>query len=337
MTKPKEEKFKKGKVKEEKVKEMKEEKVKEMKEEKEKKTRKTKIIDGREKPKTKAKIITSLTNVEICKPLPPKNIILHLKCSLKEIEDYIQSQIWKLDSCTYNPSIPQEIQSFEPYTTKFSFLQNESDQNTISNVPKTIIETDENEEEDLDNKLKHLKLQFYKQSVPDNKKSDCFWCTCPFDNPPCYILQRGSDESLHGHGSFCMPECSVAYLLKNMHWDDSVKMESYQLINHYYGKANDYKESIKPANSPFFFLDKYYGSLTIQEYRKLSKSSHIFLTVEKPVTRILPEIHEDYDKNIHQQTTIRGTYKVKKQSEKSNGPSRNTILRDNFGLAQVIS
>jgi hypothetical protein len=313
-------------------KEQEKETKKKKKEKDEKKERKTKVIGSNEppKPKTKTKIISSLTNVMECKPIPPKNIILHLKCSLREIEEYIRSQKWKLDSFTYDPAIPQEIQSFEPSHTSFSYFQMEHGEEE----KKTYVDTEE-QDDDFETKLKYLKIQFYKNIISEDKKSDCFWCTCPFDNPTCYILQNGTDDTLFGHGSFCTPECSVAYLFKNMNWDDSVKMESYQLINHYYGKTNKYTESIKPACSPYYFLDKYYGSLTIQEYRKLSKSSHIFLTVEKPVTRIFPEIHEDNDKNNQNQTAIRGTYKVKKQSEKMNGPSRNSILRDNFGLAQL--
>jgi hypothetical protein len=62
-------------------------------------------------------------------------------------------------------------------------------------------------------------------------------------------------------------------------------------MNYYYGKPNNYQQSIKPALSPYYFLDKYYGNLTIQEYRKLTKSQHMMLIVEKPITRILPEIH----------------------------------------------
>ena len=34
-----------------------------------------------------------------------------------------------------------------------------------------------------------------------------------------------------------------------------------------------------------------YGNLTIQEYRKLLKSERLLLIVDKPLTRILPELH----------------------------------------------
>ena len=169
-----------------------------------------------------------------------------------------------------------------------------------------------------------------------DKKADCFWCTCPFDNDPCYILQYGFNNEIYGHGSYCSPECAVAFLFeKQQLWDDSAKTESFQLMNYYYGKPNGYQQSIKPALSPYYFLDKFYGNLTIQEYRRLTKSQHMMLVVEKPITRILPEIHEDND-NL----TIGGgnynncgKYKVKKQSEKPAGVSRNTILREKFGLS----
>ena len=59
----------------------------------------------------------------------------------------------------------------------------------------------------------------------------------------------------------------------------------------------------------------------------------MLLTVEKPVTRVLPEIHEDSDKYTITNTQMRGNYKVKKQSDKCSVQNRNSILRDSFGLA----
>ena len=45
-------------------------------------------------------------------------------------------------------------------------------------------------------------------------------------------------------------------------------------------------------------LNKYYGNLSIQEYRSLLKNERLFLIVDKPLTRILPELHEDNDEFI---------------------------------------
>ena len=301
------------------------------------------VKKGKKKTPKEVKIIHSLNSSETIHA-KNVNVILHLKCSLKDIEEYILSSHKWNDSIAYNPTVPHEI---VPFVQKDSFqpFVSEDAKPAYSNTYCSKCEGEMNRTEttepieDLTQKVKQLKIQFYKNNLPENKKSDCFWCTYPYDNETCYILQHGSNGDILGHGSFCSPECSVAYLFKYMHWDDSSKLEAYQLMNHYYGASSQHTDSIKPAASPFYFLEKYYGSLTIQEFRKLSKSPHMLLSVDKPVTRILPEIHEDNDKFIFNNqvggtTPYRGTYKVKKQSEKTSGPSRNSILRDTFGLAQ---
>jgi hypothetical protein len=66
----------------------------------------------------------------------------------------------------------------------------------------------------------------------------------------------------------------------------------------------------------------------------------MLLVIEKPMTRILPELHEDNDDfimNIYGSTAgnqgNQGVYKVKRQSEKQKGPSKKSIMKDNFGIA----
>ena len=186
---------------------------------------------------------------------------------------------------------------------------------------------------DINSKLKNLKLQLYKDSNPD-KKSACFWCTYEFDNPCCYIPKYETEENTSGYGSFCRPECAVAYLMKE-NIDDSAKFERYQLLNKIYGKVYNYTKNIRPAPNPYYLLDKFYGNLTIQEYRKLMKSEHMLLILEKPLTRILPELHEDLEEsnNFSSGNNMNG-YKVKRQSEKQKGPSKNEIIKESFGFAQ---
>ena len=43
---------------------------------------------------------------------------------------------------------------------------------------------------------------------------------------------------------------------------------------------------------------EYLGNLTIQEYRSLLGNERLFLVVDKPLTRILPELHEYNDEFI---------------------------------------
>lgn len=373
-------------------------KVEKIKIEKEKKKSKNRIdieppnlptnqtSSGYIKKKKNAKIIESiLPETIIIPPVKNVNIILHLKCTIREIDEYIQKSNWKYQHISYDPSIPTDIIAYENNSVLRNFgdyisgnintdsLENplldesktQEEKIIMNNTPSSIlcykcsqhlssgnntsffsVENKEienkkkKEEEELEEieiqKIKELKISFYKNELSE-KKTDCFWCSYPYDNEPCYILQYGYNQDIYGHGSFCSPECAVAFLFgKQMSWDDSAKTESYQLMNYYYGKPNDYEKSIKPALSPYYFLDKYYGNMTIQEYRKLSKSQHHMLIVEKPVTRILPEIHEDNDfLTVGNNYANSGKYKVKKKSEKPTVQNRNNILREQFGLGSV--
>jgi hypothetical protein len=316
------------------------------------------------KKKTKgAKIIDCLIPAVSYAPTKINNVILHLKCTINEIDNYINKSNWKFNVLSYDPSIPKDIiaydnnKNFGDYSSFSSSLNELPETNNNNNIPSdetssikqptsnlicnkcksSYEETNNTQLEQDQQKIKQLKIHLYKNQMQD-KKADCFWCTCAFDNDPCYILQYGFNNEIYGHGSYCSPECAVAFLFgKQQLWDDSAKTESFQLMNYYYGKPNGYQQSIKPALSPYYFLDKYYGNLTIQEYRRLTKSQHMMLVVEKPITRILPEIHEDNDNLIMgggNNYNNCGKYKVKKQSEKPAGVSRNTILREKFGLSK---
>ena len=66
------------------------------------------------KKKTKsAKIIESFVPETITTNIKPINVILQLKCSIREIDDYIQKSNWKYQNLTYNPSIPTDIEAYE--------------------------------------------------------------------------------------------------------------------------------------------------------------------------------------------------------------------------------
>lgn len=336
------------------------------------------------KPKGGKLILKQIEPTDLMKQVT--NVILHLKCSLKDLDEHNQkiNQI-VTDPLSYNPEIPPAIMTynstdtshFSMYqpetpttTTTHSIIVKSSDNEVNESMRKPIAykeldmqqgqslcmqcanhfnDLDKDSNDDLDDdagisikdinvKLKKLKLQLYKSSNPD-KKSACFWCTYEYDNPSCYIPKYEMNDELFGYGSFCRPECAVAFLMQE-NLDDSTKFERYHLLNQMYGKIYHYKKNIKPAPSPYFLLDKFYGNLSIQEYRKLLKSEHMLLVIDKPMTRILPELHEDSEDfimNIYGAKQVSsnnqsGSYKVKRQSEKTKGPSKSSIMKDNFGI-----
>ena len=287
------------------------------------------------------------------------NVILHLKCCMDDLSVHNNTiSQYVSDPLEYNPEAPPSVANYDMNTT-FSVYETTDnnlpsatviDSNTsnhICNVCKkfSLSEMDsqcENDDDDdismkdINTKLKEIKLQLYKSEYPD-KKVACFWCTYEYDNPSCYIPKYDMNSVVYGYGSFCRPECAVAHLMKE-NIDDSVKFERYHLLNQIYGKVYNFKKNIKPAPNPYYLLDKYYGNLSIQEYRKLLKSDHMLLVVDKPMTRILPELHEDnedFTNNSYSKTTASnntGVYKVKRQSEKKKGPSKTDIIKETFGL-----
>lgn len=186
-----------------------------------------------------------------------------------------------------------------------------------------------NEIKDIWRKLKILQHNLHVNNISD-KKSACFWCTCDFDNPPIYIPKHYIKNTYHVYGCFCSPECATAFLMEE-NVDSSTRFERYHLLNHIYSKIYDYKKNIKPAPNPYYMLDKFYGNLSIQDYRSLLKNERLFLVVDKPLTRILPELHEENDDFIINNKIIpSNTYQIKKKMLQKQ--TKSTILNEKFGL-----
>jgi hypothetical protein len=142
-------------------------------------------------------------------------------------------------------------------------------------------------------KINRLKFSFHNgESLQSkiNHKSACFWDTCEFDTQVFYIPIMIVNDTFQVYGCFCSPECAVAFLLKEP-IDTSTKFERLHLIQLLYGTPDG--RGIKPAPNPYYLLDKYYGNLSIQEYRQLLKGTQLIHVVNKPLTHILPELYED--------------------------------------------
>lgn len=333
------------------------------------------VVAG-EEPKKRAsapsvrpsKIVTKQTLVATAQQSLP-NIILHLKCSMSDLSEYNNKlRTYLSKPLEYNPDVPPEIESYDNSTMDYAELTEDlnttsraafpiaSNINNVSSSSTTLntgsgfcsccasVESDKvdaTSEKEINQKLKQMKVMLYKNSLQEDKKSACFWCTCDYDNTSCRVPKYEIDGTIYGYGSFCRPECGVAFLFREP-LDDSTKFERYQLMNKIYGPVYKYKKNIKPAPDPYYLLDKFYGNMSIQEYRKLLKTDHLLLLIDKPLTRVLPELHEDTDetilniygitKNSVSSATASGVYKVKRQSEKQSGPTKTSIIRETFGM-----
>jgi hypothetical protein len=270
------------------------------------------------KPKGGKIVISASSNPNIIENKP--NIILHLKCSSKDLLNNVSTND-TLDIESYNFSSKNEL-SYE----------------VISTPPEpAIIDTATDSQDDIRSsinkdiciKLKRLEHILHTNNVLD-KRSACFWCTHEFDNHAIYIPKHIIGMTYHVYGCFCSPECGVAYLM-NESIDSSAKFERYQFMNNMYGKIFNYEKNIKPAPNPHYMLEKFCGNLSIQEYRSLLRNERLFMIVDKPLTRILPELHEDNDDFILNTKIIPSNYQQikKKQPKKC---TKNSIVNEHFGI-----
>ena len=154
------------------------------------------------------------------------------------------------------------------------------------------IMNDRNQKEIM-KKIHRLKYSFHNGETVQTKMNHrpaCFWDTCEFDGPIYYIPIMIVNGVFQVNGCYCSPQCAVASLLKEP-LDTSTKFERLHLLHLLYGVPNS--KGFKPAPNPHYLLDKYYGNLTIQEYRTILKGTQMIHIVNKPLTHILPELYED--------------------------------------------
>ena len=283
------------------------------------------INESQKQPKKRGRkpkggeIIMQHVPSEDTNPLSEPNIILHLKCRLCDIKKN-----------EFNDSF-QNISNGEcmdprPFNKqdKYGIVKDFEYGEPLREYPKK-----ENDTLNLNARLKVLAQNLHTNNIPD-KRSACFWCTCDYDNPSIYIPKYIIDDAYHVYGCFCSPECATGYLFDQSDIASSVKFERYSHLNHLYCKIYNYTRNIKPAPKPHYMLDKFYGTLNIQEYRQLLKCERLLLMVEKPLIRSLPELHIDKDECLAEQTITTGN-KLKLQTSKHK-QSKREIIVNNFTL-----
>ena len=257
------------------------------------------------------------------------NIILHLKCFTSDLEATLPMETTIQSFQMMNGKKDKGI-SFEEFNMSYPKDKSVSTTNTNENNI---------ERKRIWDKIRLLKFKLHNNDILD-KKSDCFWCNYGFSNPPIFIPKNERNGIIYVYGCFCSPECAVAYL-KSESIDTSTMWERYALLNNIYCKIYNYTKNIKPAPNPYYTLNKYYGNLTIQEYRKLLKNDRLLLVVDKPLTKIMPELYEENNEiptiysdimsNITTNPPYAQKYRLQRKIKKS---SKNRILQETFNIGK---
>lgn len=283
------------------------------------------------KPKG-GKIIEKNSTIENNKEIVP-NIILHLKCNNNDIKSYDNTnniESFNILNNNKNSELSYLLLNDNPNNDNNTTVsENLSNNQTIITKKNQVNLSQSSNDKEIYQKLKELQSNLHTNNISD-KKSACFWCTYEFDNPPIYIPKFMIQNSYHCYGCFCSPECSVAYLF-NENIDSSVKFERYHLSNLIYSKIYNYEKNIKPAPNPYYILDKFYGNLSITEYRQLLTYDRLLFIIDKPLTRILPELHKDNDDFLLSKNISYNNLKIKKNNSNIN-ISKKDIMNENFGF-----
>ena len=278
--------------------------------------------------------VTQPTEVENTKV----NVIMHLKCSLKDLQTSFTNEMEPYNSQMGSAfgSVNQDLDmtanltsNIAPINNNFNLHQDITNSTTaIEPIEETTSE--ESNKKEIWKKIKQLEQQLH-HNYTNETSSACFWCTCPFDNPPIYIPKFYLKETYHVYGCFCSPECATAHLMQE-NIDSSIKFERYYLLNNIYGGIYNYTKNIKPAPCPHYMLEKFYGNLSIQEYRALLSNERLFLIVDKPLTRVMPELHRANEDHIINNKMIPSHQSMKRNPSNKKPTTKNDILAENFGL-----
>uniref|UniRef100_A0A6C0BR81 MYM-type domain-containing protein n=1 Tax=viral metagenome TaxID=1070528 RepID=A0A6C0BR81_9ZZZZ len=237
------------------------------------------------------------------------NVILHLKC--KNVKDRTSSSTEKC------PIEPYSGGGGDSSSIPLKLLDSES--------PKTYECSNDVDMKVINKKIIELSNRISLDNI-SSKMSGCFHCTCEFDTQTIYIPKHESNGTYHCYGCFCSPECATGYLMEEM-LDTSERFERYSLLNNLYCKIYDYKKNITPAPNPYYTLDKFYGTLTIQQYRELLKHERILLVVDRPLTRSIPEVHDASSISSLHNTPFQSTYEIR---PRTNRKTKSDILQSNF-------
>lgn len=276
------------------------------------------------KPKG-GKIVQSVSSYDNNNITTP-NVILQLKCGsgdLKNIEHF-SSKCYDYDANINVDGEKIDAYQFNGGDECFGLVN----QNVFKPQSNSSHSDNESDDDSIYQKLKMLAHDLHTNNLSD-KRSACFWCTYEFDNPPIYVPKHVINGTYHVYGCFCSPECAAGHLFKQSDIDSSSKFERYTLLNHIYCKIYNYDKNIKPAPDPHYTLNKFYGNLSIQEYRHLLKNERLLLIVDKPLIRSLPELHIDNDDFVINNRNAGGKFKLKTRDRKQ---SKTEILNNNFNL-----
>ena len=213
-----------------------------------------------------------------------KPLIAHLPIHSADVKFHDQP-------LTYDPSIPQNPVAFDasivdPFSIEATYEIQENSDNTSSFNSAEVAEEKKvsppEGKKPASNGTNTLLADYASskqtKSLPNSTSVACFWCCEEFDEKPCAIPVRYIDEIWQVYGSFCTPQCSLAYLLSE-NLDTHVRWERIAMLNSIY--AGNSSTRIYPAPSREC-LKRFGGPMSSEEFKGVCKNQRVRVDIHMP-------------------------------------------------------
>jgi hypothetical protein len=123
---------------------------------------------------------------------------------------------------------------------------------------------------------------------PSSTSIYCWWCSHPFEGPPCSLPCDYSNDTFKVCGIFCSPECAAAYNFNDVNSGYDL-WERYSLLNFLYRKVyseNNIRIKLAPDK---LTLKIFGGNLSIKEFRTHNANYNTnFKIIMPPMISIIP-------------------------------------------------
>tara|TARA_B100001057_G_C22544556_1_gene830994 strand:- start:20 stop:622 length:603 start_codon:yes stop_codon:yes gene_type:complete len=118
----------------------------------------------------------------------------------------------------------------------------------------------------------------------------CWNCSHALSNQPISIPLKYNNNIFYIYGSFCQYSCGARYIFDT--FNDKNKWNIYSLLNLYYNIINrTVGKSVNPSPNKLI-LQKFGGTMTIEEYRKTGDQYSLYLPPIIPIDHSITKISE---------------------------------------------
>jgi len=116
--------------------------------------------------------------------------------------------------------------------------------------------------------------------IPEHTDIACFWCAHNFEGKPCFLPVKEDEGVYHIYGNFCMPQCSLSFLL-NEHLDSHVRWERMALLHRMYRPSGKPGSRLYPA-PPRESLQKFGGVYTYSQFQSIVLEGKVRVDIHMP-------------------------------------------------------